>query len=104
MQFTKEGVMWLCVALGTTIMYISYIPQLYTLIKRKTSDDISKGSWCLWVTAAVLDTIYAVLLGKLSLIFYSGTELVLTIAVLFLSLYYSSKRRVKCNKKENVEK
>ena len=73
----------------TICMYISYIPQLYKLLKTKQSEDISAVSWILWSVSALCDTAYSIILGRPELIVASVSELLLNVAVLVFTVKYN---------------
>jgi uncharacterized protein with PQ loop repeat len=46
--------------LGTILVIIAYLPQIYHLIKERCSWGISIGAYCMWFVAALLILIHAV--------------------------------------------
>ena len=77
----------------TICTYISYIPQIYKLVKTKKSDDLSIPSWILWTLSAVCNTIYSIIILRVELIVASVSELLLIIVTLILSLAFRNNKR-----------
>ena len=77
----SNSLLWfgeICQALITPICIWAYVPQWRTLIRRKSSDDISLGSELLWGFASCLSLTYATI-NYLS--FGSGIALLCTTVV-----------------------
>lgn len=56
--------------------FISYFPQTIKLIRTKKSNDISIGSWVLWLISSLSYTLYAIIVSKDGmLIFETSLEL-----------------------------
>lgn len=79
----------------TICTYISYVPQIFKLIKTKKSEDLSIASWILWTVSALANLAYAIVLGRTELIISSASEFLLILAVLLLTVYYG--RRTECS-------
>lgn len=68
---------------------ISAFPQISKLLRTKSADDISAGSWALWLTTATVWCIYVCLYApEPAAIFMSFLDAGLNLIVLVLSLYY----------------
>lgn len=72
----------------TILTYISYIPQIYKLIRDKRSEGISINSWILWGSSSFLSIIYAFYLQDIGLILADSSELILELFILILSIKY----------------
>lgn len=69
-------------------LYISYIPQIFKLIKTKKSEDISSASWILWVIGSISDVLYALILNNIGLIIVSFTEFIFIFIIASLTIKY----------------
>jgi len=49
----------ICQSVTVLICLLAYIPQWITLIRNKSSKNISLQSWCLWVCSSLLGFFYA---------------------------------------------
>ena len=80
----------------TICTYISYIPQIIKILKRKTSDDLSTSAWLLFATSSTSYLIWALIYGgkNLSLIIQAISEAVLNLTIFFLSIKYKSKEKL----------
>lgn len=76
----------------TICTYISYVPQIIKLVRTKKSEDISIGSWTLWVTSSLASLSYGLILQRIELILADISELVLELIVLILSLKYKKQQ------------
>lgn len=85
----REIVLQLLMWVVTVCDYIAYVPQLRKLVKTKKSEDISVGSWLLWMISSICDTSYAILLGRYELIVSASSCLLLNSLVLVLTLHYN---------------
>lgn len=83
-EILLQILMWIV----TICTYISYIPQIYKLIKSKTSEDLSVYSWILWMVTAVADSTYSIILGRFELIIASLSELVLILTTMILTIKF----------------
>jgi len=71
---------------------ISYLPQVVKLLKTKKSDELSIGSWVLWVISSVACVLYAGLCNQdPMLIFQAALELFFCVLILALVLFYRKK-------------
>lgn len=73
--------------------FISYVPQLFKLIKTKKSEDLSVTSWVLWTLSAVCNMIYSIALLRTELILASLIELTFTMLTLILSIVYKNNKQ-----------
>lgn len=87
----------------TVCTYVSYLPQLYKLIKTKKAEDLSITSWILWMISSLANLIYSVLLGRFELIVASVSEFILISAVLFLTVYYTKSKRYRIETDEEFK-
>lgn len=73
--------------------FISYFPQTIKLIRTKKSEDISIGSWILWVTSSLAYTLYAIIVsGDDMLIFETSLELAFCLIILLLAIKYRNNK------------
>ena len=49
-----------CQVATTIISFSAYLPQWIKLFKTKSSENISLGSWCLWIVSTTFALFYAV--------------------------------------------
>ena len=87
----RDIVLYITMWIVTITMYVSYVPQIYKLIKTKKSEDLSVNSWILWVISSTADTIYSCVLGRPELMIASISEAVLNVTVLLLTIKYSGR-------------
>ena len=99
----REIVLYTTMWIVTVCTYISYIPQLYKLIKTKKAEDLSITSWVLWMISSLANLIYSVLLRRFELIVASVSEFILISAVLFLTVYYTKSKRYRIETDEEFE-
>ena len=45
----------------TATGFISYVPQIWRMIKRKSSDDVSVSTWVIWVINSSIYLMYLIL-------------------------------------------
>ena len=73
--------------------FISYFPQTIKLIRTKKSEDISIGSWVLWLISSLSYTLYAIIVSKdVMLIFETGLELFFCLVILSLAVLYRNNK------------
>lgn len=84
----KDTIMTIIIIVNVSFNCISAMPQILRLYNRKTSDDISKGSWVLYSITASLDTLYSFMIGDLGLIVYSFIDMIFNFTILGLTIYY----------------
>ena len=89
----QETILLMTMWIVTICTYISYVPQLYKLVKTKKSEDLSIPSWVLWTLSAVCNTVYSIVLLRMELIIASVSELLLIVATLVLSLIYKNNKK-----------
>lgn len=87
-----NSIAYILMIIVTICTYISYVPQIVKLVKTKKSEDISIGSWTLWVTSSVASLSYGLILQRIELILADISELVLELIVLILSLKYKKQQ------------
>ena len=76
-------------AIVSVCTFISHFPQAIKLMKTKRSQDLSIGSWTLWVTSSIAYTLYAILVSKdFMLIFETCLELFFCLFILILAIIY----------------
>jgi len=76
----------LCQAVTMPICILAYLPQWLTMIKKRTSENISLNTYIIWTGASVLGLIYAVVQHE---IHGTGSMLLLSAIVSFLSLVFT---------------
>lgn len=72
------------------ITMVSYIPQIIKLIRTKSSDDLSLGSWTLWVLEGFAYLGYAIIQGEFWLLLEETVSCILLLTTLVLTLRYKS--------------
>ena len=84
------NILWGRVSICT---FISYFPQTIKLIRTKKSEDISIGSWVLWLISSLSYTLYAIIVSKdVMLIFETGLELFFCLVILSLAVLYRNNK------------
>ena len=48
-------------AIVSICTFISYFPQIIKSLRTKQAEDLSIGSWILWVVSSLANTLYAIL-------------------------------------------
>lgn len=72
---------------------ISYVPQLIKTLRTKHADDLSVGSWMLWLVGAITWEVYAIVDGTIGLIVSQTLELAMILTTLVLALIYGKSRK-----------
>lgn len=90
---TKELFLQLCGYACAAITMVSYIPQIVKTMKTKKADDLSKGSWTLWLMGAVIWEIYALVDGGIGLVVAQTLELLMILTVFVLAVLYGTSRK-----------
>lgn len=70
------------------ITMLSYIPQIIKLLRTKSSDDLSLGSWTLWLIEGLAYMGYALIQGEFWLLLEETVSCVLLLTTLVLTLWY----------------
>ncbi len=69
--------------------FVSYFPQIVKSLKTKQAQDLSIGSWVLWVISSVAYTMYAVLCtDSVMLIFETCLELSFCVIILVCAIVF----------------
>ena len=69
--------------------FVSYFPQIVKSLKTKQAQDLSIGSWVLWVISSVAYTMYAVLCtDSVMLIFETSLELSFCVIILVCAIVF----------------
>lgn len=89
---SKELFLELCGYTCAILTLISYIPQIIKTLKTKHADDLSAGSWTMWLIGACIWEIYAVVDGGLGLIVSQTLELIMILTTLILAMIYRNSR------------
>lgn len=78
--------------------FISYFPQIVKCLRTKKAQDLSIGSWVLWVISSLAYTIYAICCtDTIMLIFETSLELLFCLTILICSIIFR-----KNSKKDNL--
>jgi MtN3 and saliva related transmembrane protein len=72
------------------LIIISFIPQLITIIKNRSSRDISIIMYFLLLVAQILWMVYGILKSDLQIIMTNAITSFLTILIIGFSLYFNS--------------
>ena len=75
--------------LGGTLIIISLLPQLFKIIKTKSSQDISLTTYIILIIAQLLWIYYGFLKNDIEIIVTNVASLFLAILVLVLSIHYN---------------
>lgn len=92
-----------CGYICTALTLISYVPQLIKILRTKHADDISVGSWLLWVIGASIWEAYALVDGGAGIIVAQTTELLMILTTLIATLKYRNSRNEKANDEEKQQ-
>ena len=91
-----------CQTLAGIICTLAYLPQLWRIIKYRSTEDLSMSSWILWAVSGSFCAFYAVVQyiqyrRGLPLVFSASTNICLILIILVLMLYFrlSSKPKLK---------
>ena len=69
--------------------FISYLPQIIKSLKTKRAEDLSIGSWILWVVSSLSYTLYAILCtNTFMLIFETVMELSFCLIILICAIVF----------------
>lgn len=69
--------------------FISYFPQIVKSLKTKKAQDLSIGSWVLWVVSSIAYTLYAILCtSSVMLIFETCLELGFCLIILICAIVF----------------
>lgn len=99
----KETLLIVTMWIVTICTYISYVPQIYKLVKTKESEDLSIASWILWTVSSFANLVYSVLLGRFELIIASISEFILILMTLVLTVYYVYKNNYYLESEESFQ-
>lgn len=84
----KDAILVILMGIVTVCSYIGYVPQLVKLIKTKNSEGLSSASWIIFIVSLFCCVAYAVILGRWELLMSYGSELGLSLIILFLIFRY----------------
>lgn len=84
----KDTILILLMGIVTVCSYIGYVPQLVKLIRTKNSEGLSSASWIIFIVSLFCCVAYAVILGRWELLMSYGSELGLSLIILFLIYRY----------------
>ena len=69
--------------------FVAYLPQTIKCLKTRKSEDLSIGSWILWVTSSLSYTLYAVLCtDSFMLIFETCVELAFCLIIMICAIVF----------------
>ena len=67
----------------TVTGFVSYLPQIIKMIKRKSSDDVSIGTWVIWAINSSIYLLYLILSSEnIWLVLSQSLEVLLVFATL----------------------
>ncbi len=76
--------------------FISYFPQIVKSLRTKQTEDLSIGSWLLWVASSLSYTIYAILCtNSFMLIFETAMELTFCVIILICAIVFRNNKSTK---------
>lgn len=78
----------MCCSVNAVLTLISYVPQIVKTIRTKHSEDISIGSWSLWLLGSMVGEVYAIADSHLALFISSSLELFFVLTTLVLAIIY----------------
>lgn len=87
---TKEKVAYFIGSIAGVIIVICLIPQLVSIIKKKSAKDISIESYLLLLTGQTLWGIYGGLKNDIQLIVSNVVSCIITIHIIILACYYKN--------------
>ena len=96
----KELFLECCGYICACLTLISYVPQIIKTLKTKSANDLSKGSWALWLIGAIIWETYAIVDGGLGLIVPQTLELIMILFTMILAIIYGNTRGGKEGKKK----
>lgn len=94
----KEKAEYFIGSIAAVIIVLCLVPQLISIIKKKSAKDISIESYLLLLTGQLLWGIYGGLKGDIQLIVSNIISCVITINIIILGCYYKN-----INKEENYD-
>ena len=77
--------------IGTTLIFLAYIPQITHLIKEKDSKGISIKAWGLWAVAGVLLLIHAIAIKDSVFITLQAINLIAISIIIVLAVKYKKR-------------
>ena len=84
--------------------FISYFPQIVKSLKTKQAEDLSIGSWILWVVSSLSYTIYAILCtNSFMLVFETVMELTFCLIILICAIVFRNRKEVQDSKIHNTK-
>jgi len=84
----KETILAILMGIVTICSYIGYVPQLVKLIKTKNSEGLSSVSWIIFIVSLFCCVAYAIILGRWEMLVAYGSELGLSLIILYLIYRY----------------
>lgn len=87
----REIILSICASMCAIITLISYVPQLVKAWRTKRTEDLSIGSWSLWLVSGIIWEVYAITDGGIALIISQTLELLMILATLVLTVLYKKK-------------
>ena len=77
----------------TICTFISYFPQIIKSLKTKQAEDLSIGSWILWVISSLSYTLYALIYtDSFMLIFETCLELGFCLIILICAIVFRKRK------------
>jgi len=96
----KEMIALVLLSIYTILVFVAYIPQAVKILKTKQADDLSLGSWFVWIVTDLSYLGYILLATpQAGIIFIATLDLIFVLSMFFLTAYYQkhSKRRKRKN-------
>ena len=72
----------------TVCAYIGYLPQVFKLVKTKSSKDLSLSAWIIWVISTACGTAYSILLMRPEMIVMYVSEFIISLLIVHLIVKY----------------
>lgn len=88
----KENICSLCLFIVSVCTMIAYIPQCVKILRTKKTEDISIGSWVIWVVSSTSYLIYSLLIWEFWLVLSSLLEFGLNLLILILTIVYKDRK------------
>lgn len=83
--------------------FVSYFPQIIKCLKTKKCEDLSIGSWILWVVSSLAYTLYAILCQDIvMMIFETSLELLFCVIILICAIVFRNKDKKSIKKCDNA--
>lgn len=90
MEDTIGSILCMCYSI---LCFVSYLPQIFKLLRTKSSEDLSVWGWVLYVLTNVFYLLYIVLVTpEVGILVMTGLDLFLCAVTLVLTIKYRKER------------